>query len=132
MCLAPWPDNVRGLDNAVQRLLVAAQGHPHIGLRDCDTEDLRFLPLQSQSSEAEELTPDHAEKLVEIAGSISGAARMSGHARSTIQRQLDKKDSLIRSRRRSSDCDVARHPDTSSTPVARHALTDDQEREHTA
>lgn len=119
MCLAPWPDNIRGLDNAVQRLLVAAQGRPHIGLGECDTEDLRFLPLQSVSGDADELTPDHAEKLVELAGSISGAARISGHARSTIQRHLDKKDRGLRAKRLGLEGDVARQQDDPSIPVAR-------------
>lgn len=126
MCLAPWPDNIRGLDNAVQRLLVAAEGRPHIGLGDCDTEDLRFLPLQSLSDAREELTPDNAEKLVELAGSISGAARLSGRARSTIQRQLDKKDSVIRAGRFTLQGDVARQHDGPSSPVARQVAEGEQ------
>jgi DNA-binding NtrC family response regulator len=126
MCLAAWPDNIRGLDNAVQQLLVAAEGRPHIGLGDCATEDLRFLPLQSISGAREDLTPDDVEKLVEMAGSISGAARISGRARSTIQRQLDKKDSLMRARRLSLEGDVARQQDSASTPVARQAVTGDR------
>ena len=43
MLRARWPHNVRGLDNVIQRLLVAANGEHLITLDHCMDEDLIFL-----------------------------------------------------------------------------------------
>jgi DNA-binding NtrC family response regulator len=98
---APWPDNIRGLDNLVQRLLVAGEGSSVITLGHCTEEDLLFLQrIAIGADRAVPMTPQRAADLVEQAGSISAAARLSQSARSTLQRHLDMVDSPLRKRSR--------------------------------
>lgn len=86
---APWPYNIRELDNVIQRLLVAARGARVLGLDHCHGDDLIFLRRLALVGDSElSLTPERAADAVITAGSISQAARDLGVARSTIQRQI--------------------------------------------
>jgi DNA-binding NtrC family response regulator len=83
---AAWPGNVRELDGAVQYLLVAASGARELGLEHC-TGSLSYLRAIARSTEAP-LTPDLVRETVESTGSVSGAARKLGTARTTVYRYL--------------------------------------------
>ena len=86
---APWPYNIRELDNVIQRLLVAGRGATMLGLEHCHGEDLIFLRrLALAQTQKRVLTPERAVEAVRLSGSISQAARDQDVARSTMQRHL--------------------------------------------
>jgi DNA-binding NtrC family response regulator len=82
---APWPNNLRQLDGTVFRLLVDAQGARELRLEHC-RDDLAYLRDVVESAE-EALSARCAEDAIARAGgSVSGAARLLGVNRTTVQR----------------------------------------------
>lgn len=83
---ADWPGNVRELDATIQYLLVTGNGATRLGLEHC-TGNIAFLRTASRSAETPLSTERVREAVVE-AGSVSGAARKLGAARTTVYRYL--------------------------------------------
>jgi DNA-binding NtrC family response regulator len=103
---APWPNNLRQLDGTIFRLLVDAQGARELRLTHCrdDLAYLRDLVVEDQP-----LSARHAEDaIVRAGGSVSGAARLLGVNRTTVQR--------ARKRRLVADDLPVRQNDRCSTP----------------
>jgi DNA-binding NtrC family response regulator len=84
LCAAPWPTNVRQLATTLQRILIESDGCTELTLEHCP-EDLAFL--RAGWSE-QPLTIDRIKKAIEDGNGISGAARLLGVDRRTIQRRL--------------------------------------------
>jgi DNA-binding NtrC family response regulator len=83
---APWRDNVRELDFAIQRLLIEAHPSPVLTLAHCD-EDLAYLrPLGRR--ERIDATREQLEHLVRDHGSVREAALELGVSRATLYRRM--------------------------------------------
>jgi DNA-binding NtrC family response regulator len=85
-----WPGNVRELDSAVQYLLFTAVGAKSLELEHC-TGSLTHLKLAARDGD-NMLTPDRVRAVVNETGSISGAARKLGTARTTVYRYLRREE----------------------------------------
>jgi DNA-binding NtrC family response regulator len=82
---APWPNNLRQLDATIFRLLVDAENAPALGLEHC-RDDLAYL-RHIADADFHPLTASEVEAAIARAGgSVSGAARLLGVNRTTIQR----------------------------------------------
>jgi len=81
---APWPNNLRQLDATIHRLLIDADGAPCLTMELC-VGDLAYLRAAESRRSAVSITS--LEQAVEIAGSLSGAARLLGRHRSTLYRE---------------------------------------------
>ncbi len=82
---APWPYNLRQLDATIHRLMIDADGADILTPSHC-TDDLAYL--RAFSGGVGLLTPRSVERVVEEIGSVSGAARRLGIARTTVYRRL--------------------------------------------
>lgn len=81
-----WLGNVRELDSAIQYLLAAADGADVLGLRHC-VGPLAFLRTAAREGLGA-LSADRVRAVVGEAGSVAGAARKLGTARTTVYRYL--------------------------------------------
>lgn len=84
LCSAPWPGNVRQLITTVQRLFIESDGASELTLAHCPT-DLDFLPPGDREYP---LTVDRIREAIVTEHGVSGAARLLGVDRRTIQRRL--------------------------------------------
>ena len=80
---APWPYNLRQLNGTIQRLLIESEGADVITFEHC-RDDL--LWLRQLGELPREITAEAVGDAIQQAGSISGAARLLGVHRTTVQR----------------------------------------------
>jgi len=80
---APWMYNLRELDSTVHRLMLEADGESVVSIEHCRAE-LRYL--RELTAKGCELTLERISDAIERTGSVSGAARMLGVARTTVHR----------------------------------------------
>ncbi len=90
LCDADWPGNVRELLSAIDYLMVVADGARELDLLHCDGA---LELLGQRQSDA-----DRAREAVRATGSVSGAARKLGVARTTVYRHLNTETGLEHSR----------------------------------
>jgi DNA-binding NtrC family response regulator len=81
---APWPYNLRQLWGTIMRLVIEARGSDTITLDHCG-DDLGYL--RDVARQEEPLTPERIEEALGQAGTVSGAARLLGVDRTTLQRR---------------------------------------------
>jgi len=84
LCTARWPNNVRQLAATIQRMLVESDRADTLGLRHC-VGDLEYLRTSHPETP---LTMQAIRDAILAADGISGAARLLGVDRRTIQRRL--------------------------------------------
>jgi len=75
--------NLRELDSTVHRLMLEADGESVVSIEHCRAE-LRYL--RELTAKGCELTLERISDAIERTGSVSGAARMLGVARTTVHR----------------------------------------------
>lgn len=86
---APWVYNLRELDSTVHRLMLEADGAAVVSIEHCRAE-LRYL--RELTTQGCELTLERISAAIERTGSVSGAARMLGVARTTVHRHQRKRN----------------------------------------
>jgi DNA-binding NtrC family response regulator len=88
---ADWPNNLRQLDSAVQRLLMEAAGEDTLLLEHCRT-DLEFLNGDSVGDLPVKtvITPEVVQERLEIMRSVTATARSLGVSRWTVYRYLER------------------------------------------
>lgn len=90
---APWPNNLRQLDATIHRILIDADHASRLTLDLCGENTMALA--QSTPQAPIELTPESIDRAVEIAGSVTGAARLLGRHRSTIYRQRQRQNGFV-------------------------------------
>jgi DNA-binding NtrC family response regulator len=88
---APWPNNLRQLDATIFRLLVDAEGARRLGLEHC-RDDLAYLRNLVDNADERLSARDAEDAITRAGGSVSGAARLLGVNRTTIQRARKRSD----------------------------------------
>ncbi len=86
---AEWPDNLRGLDGAMHRLLLEARGRPVLTLDMC-SEDLAAIIGFTRPRKAPLQVEEVRSALQTTKGKILPAARLLGVSRWTVDRVLKK------------------------------------------
>jgi DNA-binding NtrC family response regulator len=84
LTVAPWPQNLRGLDTAVHYLLAVADHASTLTMDLCDGP-LRYL-RDAPNVREEAISTSAAKQAIAAAGSVSGAAKLLGCHRSTVYR----------------------------------------------
>ncbi len=92
-----WPGNVRQLESAIERAVLLAEG-PRIGLADLPQEvrqappEIEAFRLPRTGVSLEAVERSLLEQALQRAGTVSGAARLLGLTRRTMQYRMEKFD----------------------------------------
>ncbi len=92
-----WPGNVRQLESAIERAVLLADG-PRIGLADLPQEvrqappEIEAFRLPRTGVSLEAVERSLLEQALQRAGTVSGAARLLGLTRRTMQYRMEKFD----------------------------------------
>jgi DNA-binding NtrC family response regulator len=86
---APWPYNLRQLSGTIQRLFIEADGADPIALEHC-RDDLQWL--RELGELPADLSPERLAAAMKEAGTVTGAARLLGVHRTTVQRHRRRLD----------------------------------------
>ena len=88
---ADWPNNLRQLDGAVQRILMEASGDETLVLDHCPV-DLDFLNREHVGDSAVKtlITPEVVQERLDVMRSVTATARSLGVSRWTVYRYLER------------------------------------------